>query len=98
MRENIHLSFALILSYSAFRAQILEILRTFKNENAEKYGILRMVLPNSFHEAEVQGSSAPYLVEFFELVFREGCLSGPAAAFYLAGVDPLCKNTSHNHC
>ena len=31
-------------SYPASRDQIIEILRTFKNENAEKYGIERMAL------------------------------------------------------
>ena len=75
------------------RAQIIKLLRTFKNENAEKYGVLRRVLPNSFHEAEVQGSGAPYLVEFFELVFSERYLAGPAAALYLGGVGS--ENLSH---
>ena len=37
-------------------------------------------------EAEIQGFGAPYLVEFFDLVFRERYFAGPAAAFYLAGV------------
>ena len=73
--------------------QSIKLLRTFKNESAEKYGILSSVLPNSLHEAEVQGPGAPYLVEFFELVFSERHLAGPAVAFYLAGVGS--ENLSH---
>ena len=73
------------------RAQIIELLRTFKNENAEKYGILSRVLPNSLHEAEVQGSGASYLVEFFDLVFGERDLPGPRTLLLAQVSTTICR-------
>lgn len=52
-------------SYPASRAQIIEILRTFKNENAEKYGIESIALFGSVARGEHnENSDVDLLIKF----------------------------------
>ena len=54
-----------ILSYSSSRDQIIEKLRTFKNENAEKYGIESMALFGSVARGEHnENSDVDLLIKF----------------------------------